>query len=664
MLNRGESEMYTLGIDTGGTYTDGVIIDVKDGSVVAKAKSLTTKEDLHIGIANCIKKLTFDRFDEVSMVALSTTLATNAVVEGRGGKVGLILFGDHSTDGELPAAFVKQAKGRFDISGHLKEDIDRKEIRAILEDWRGKVDAVAVSGYASVRNPDHENIAAEMAREILGVQTVCAHQLSSALGFYKRTVTTVLNAKLIPIICELIATTKEVLADNGINAPIMVLKGDGTLMMESTATIRPIETVLSGPAASVIGGSFLTGEKDALILDMGGTTTDIANIDDGVVTIHSEGAKVGGWLTRVRAAMISTYGLGGDSCIWLDPKGKLRVGPQKVWPLCVIGSRYPNLLSEIVGFNRKGDIKTYRENEADCYMLIKEPKEGEVPRELLPVIDALRKEPHSTTFLAYTAGLNFEELDLSELVDAGILARASVTPTDILHVMGRYNEWNEKFSEAGANVLAKKLEIPLPQFLNMAVELITKDLCMTIIQSIADFEGKDFDYNDSPAALNLLNNALFGNKGSLLSVKTNIGKPVIAIGAPVRAWLGPVGEKLGTKIIIPEHAEVANAVGAAAGQVAEHIEVLISQDMLTNEYVINAPWGREPYKTLAEAKCWAVHKARKLAEKTLFDAQCKEYKVVDETTDLWTPISDNGDRAYIGTKVDILGTGKPSWAKN
>ena len=357
---------FILGMDTGGTYTDGVILDGSSRKILCKAKALTTKDDLTIGLKNCLKNLEFDKMEEVSLVSLSTTLATNAIVEGRGGKVALIYMGVELED-EVPAEYTVKVKGRFDIMGRLKEKIDKDEVREVLTSLKGKVDAIAISGYASVRNSDHENEIKAIADEILNVPVICAHQLTSALGFQHRTVTAVLNGRLIPIIDNLMQSTKEVLKERNIDCPIMVVKGDGTLMTEEMAKARPVETILSGPAASVIGGLALTGKKDGIVVDMGGTTTDIADVSEGSVRIKKEGANVGGWFTRVQAAEISTFGIGGDSRICLNRYGKIEIGPEKVIPLCVAGAEHPELIHELHSFYRVGDMKTYSPHEADCY---------------------------------------------------------------------------------------------------------------------------------------------------------------------------------------------------------------------------------------------------------------------------------------------------------
>lgn len=160
---------------------------------------------------------------------------------------------------------------------------------------QGKIDALAVSGYASVRNPAYELKVKGLSDAILGVPVVCAHELTKVLGYYERTVTAVLNAKLIPIIKELIAATKVVLAKKGIRATLVIIKGDGNCMTCSFAEERPIETVLSGPAASALGGILLSGCKDMIVADMGGTTLDVVPILDQSIPMDECGAAVGGW---------------------------------------------------------------------------------------------------------------------------------------------------------------------------------------------------------------------------------------------------------------------------------------------------------------------------------------------------------------------------------
>jgi len=142
---------------------------------------------------------------------------------------------------------------------------------------------------------------------------VCGHELSVRLNYVERANSAVLNARLLPLIKELLQAAGESLRQRGIDATLMVVKGDGTLISEQVACQRPVETILSGPAASVNGAQVLTGQKQAVVVDIGGTTTDTAMLENGTIRISERGASVAGWRTAVDAAKLTTIGLGGDS---------------------------------------------------------------------------------------------------------------------------------------------------------------------------------------------------------------------------------------------------------------------------------------------------------------------------------------------------------------
>jgi N-methylhydantoinase A/oxoprolinase/acetone carboxylase beta subunit len=283
-----------LGIDTGGTYTDSAIIDIDKGKVLTKAKALTTRHDLSEGISNSIGKLKNVNFKEVRLVSVSSTLATNSVVEGKGCRVGLIVVGAEYKQ-MVPIEEVVEIKGGHTLLGEELTPLELEKAKEFVLRTRGKVDAYAVSSYLSVRNPEHEIVLKKMIKEQCQHPIVCGHELSSKLGFYERTLTAMLNAKLIPIIADLVASVRKVLIVHGIQAPLMIVKGDGSLMGEHMAQERPVETILSGPAASLIGAKYLTHEEDGVVIDVGGTTTDIGVLRGGKPRLDPEGAMIGGW---------------------------------------------------------------------------------------------------------------------------------------------------------------------------------------------------------------------------------------------------------------------------------------------------------------------------------------------------------------------------------
>ena len=652
-----------LGIDTGGTYTDGVIVELENKQIVKKAKALTTREDLAIGIRNCINNLDFNRYEDISAVSLSTTLATNAIVEGRGCEVGLLMLG-HEPISTLPVKHFSVLPGGHDIKGHPREELDIDVTRQAIAELKGKVDAVAISGYLSIRNPEHELAVRDMVYEMVELPVVCAHQLTTSLGYQERTVTAVLNAQLIPIITDLLESVKKVLEENKIEAPMMVVKGDGCMMSEKMAREKPIETILSGPASSIIGGTFLTDTPDALVFDMGGTTTDIAVLKDGVPKINQEGATVGGWLTRVQAAQIYTYGMGGDSYIQLDFERKIQVGPQRVWPLSLIADQYPHLIDELnVNFDKSYNLIVSQAT--DCYMFLKQPANTEkFSEQEEQIVEILQDKPHSLYYLTKYLQTDPNLLDLQRLVNLGVIARISVTPTDILHANGTYIKWNREAAEKGVDILANRSGNSRAEFLELATEKIENRLCLTCLQSLVSSEGQDIWLQDEPKVMYFIEKALSPSAGQEFDCSYKLNMPIIGIGAPVKAWLPKVAEKLNTELIIPEHAEVANGVGAATGKIMETVKVLIKPGEKDGTYLMHAPWERKYFEDLNEAVTYALEDAKQRAAQAARNAGAKEFELIVDHEDVYATASMLEQRdVYIESRIEITAVGRPEWDK-
>ena len=650
-----------LGIDTGGTYTDGVVVELKSKQILKKAKALTTREDLSIGIRNCINNLEFEDFKNIKAVSLSTTLATNAIVEGRGCEVGLLMLG-HEPIGSLPVRHFSVLQGGHDLKGRPRNPLDLEQISQAICELKGKVDAVAISGYLSVRNPEHEITVRNMVNEILDLPVVCAHQLTTSLGFQERTVTAVLNARLIPIITELIESVKTVLKEIEIEAPIMIVKGDGCMMGEALAREKPIETILSGPASSIIGGTFLTKTSEALILDMGGTTTDIAIIKNGVPRINPEGATVGGLLTRVQAAQIYTYGLGGDSYIQLGKYGKIEVGPQRVWPLCVIAHQHPNLVDELkVNFEKTYDLMFGQAT--DCFMLLKRVTSEELNRSEKKVVDILQSGPRSFYYLTQRLDIGPYLLNLQHLVNTGVLARISLTPTDILHAKGVYTQWNQEASVIGVNILASRMRKSPDEFIQLASEKIINDLCITCLQSLVSCDEKNIWLKNTPDVMYFIQKALSPDDGQGLDCTYKINMPIIGIGAPVRAWLPGMAKKMNTSLVIPEHAEVANAVGAATAKIMETVKVLIKPGVEDGTYLMHAPWERKMFENLESAISYALEQASEQAEQAAIKAGAKEYELVVNHQDRYATVSMIENDIYVESLIEVTAVERPEWER-
>ncbi|KUO75692.1 MAG: hypothetical protein APF77_04145 [Clostridia bacterium BRH_c25] len=650
---------YILGIDTGGTYTDAVLLDIETQKVKAKAKALTTYGDLAIGICSAINNLKHSNNKEIKGVSLSTTLATNTIVEGRGCEAGLLLIG-HEPMPDMPTQLCRAIGGGHDVKGNPVVELNIDGLYEAIEYFRGKADAIAISGYFSIRNPEHENIAKKIIQKRMQVPIVCAHQLTTSLGFYERSVTAVLNAKLIPIITGLIESVKEVMKELDIDAPLMIVKGDGTLMSEAMTVEKPIDTILSGPAASIVGGTALTGFSEAIVLDMGGTTTDIAILQKGVPLISQEGATVGGWLTRVEAAKIYTYGIGGDSQIYIGRDMSLHIGPQKVWPLAVMAGQYPHLVKELEEQAEYGRIKNSTQF-ADCFVLTRIPSHNNLGDAEKLVIELLESEPHSLRFILKALKKQRSVINLQRLVNMGILSRISITPTDILHAKGIYNHWNTAAAKHGVSILAERMGMTPEDTIDLVMDRMAGQLSTVVFESLLNHEGVSVSEGESAVKDYFVSRFLKSSDSELFDCNITLKYPIIAIGAPVKAYLPMVADKLNAALVITENAEVANAIGAATGRIVEKIKIIL-KPLTEGGVILHAPWERKTFPTLEEAKDYAVLAGKEHLSIIIGNAALEDYQIIVDQEDRYIQANyGREERLYLESIIDLTAIGRPKW---
>ncbi len=616
---------FILGIDTGGTYTDGVLVDFEKKEILKKNKAFTTKEDLKKGIERCLEGFSDSIVDEVNLVCLSTTLATNAIVEDRGCKVALIQIGKEPK-GKLPADERVKIRGGVDIRGVLKENIDTEEVKQVIDFLKTKVDAFAISGYASVRNPVQEKAVKEIIQSRCEHPIVCAHELTGMLGYYERTVTAILNARLIPIVKELIESVKNVLRKRGINAPLMIVKGDGSLMDESFANERPIETIMSGPAASVVGGVFLAKSENALVVDIGGTTTDLAQLINGRVDVLEEGIEISEWKTHVKAIKIGTYGLGGDSHIRINKMGGAEIGPRKVWPLCVIGSKYPSLIEELKAY-KNGQLEMNMVSETDCFMLYKTVDNSGFSEIDKKFLENLSDGPHSIYYLIDRMEQDILHVNIEKLIKIEAISRISFTPTDVLHVKGQYQRWNTEISKIAAGILARKAKLDSIEFV--------EEIYLTILDKIA------------------------GLCSIHLDIARNSHKKIVALGAPSLTWMGNIAEYIDGQVIIPEHAEVANAIGAAVGKVIRYTDALIRPATDGSGYIGYSKIEKKFFSNLEDAKLLLIDEIEESVRSVMTGSGCHKYEVHMKQEDIYIDDYSGGGKTYIETRIQATAIGYP-----
>ena len=608
-----------LGIDTGGTYTDAVLITCDTKEVIQTAKALTTRNNLTVGIANSMNRLDIEP-ERICLVCLSTTLATNAVVENRKTNTGLVIIGKNKlTDDSrpFPSDIVKTVKGEIDILGRETEPLDMDEVYNVLNELKGKIETLAVSGFASVKNQTQELCVKEAAEKILGVPVVCAHELTTSLGFYERTVTTVLNAQLIPLICRLISSTEQVMKEKHIDAPMTIVKGDGHSMISGYAKSCPVETILSGPAASVIGGKFLTGAKDAVIVDMGGTTTDIVCIDNSEAVIEKDGMNIEGWKTRVKSVKVNTFGLGGDSYIRTNERHELHFGPQKVTPVCAAAAEFPYITEEIRKYRLNPEYVITGRQELDFIRLLNpEPLQTDDSIMFGEELKTLLQDgPHSIVYLADRLNTDIDSIDVKKMLDSGAADLISFTPTDILHASGEYRQWDYNAATAAADVFAARMGMSTDRFIEFSEACFVSRLCLCIMDSAIETDG-GLSHMDAESTAEYIFRSNFGKeKDRHYQLNFKLNRQLIGIGAPAPVWIRKAAEFLGAEFTIPPHSDVANAIGAAAGDVRERVEAVICRDQFLDNYIVYLPDEQLVYNNLEDAKKEATKKILSYAQK-------------------------------------------------
>ena len=572
---------YLLGVDTGGTYTDAVVIDEAADRVMASAKSLTTRPDLALGVGRAIDAAIAEAGvapSQIAMVSLSTTLATNALVEGQGGRVALVFIGfDERELGRAGLMDALHGDPVIRLSGghsHSGGELAPLNLDALEEALRGLpkgITGFAVAASFATRNPAHEVAAREVIRRVTGKPVTCSHELSSALGGPKRALTAVLNARLIGLIARLIQACEDHLRQIGVDARLMVVRGDGALVSAALAREKPIETILSGPAASIAGASWLTGESDALVSDIGGTTTDICLLRDGRPAIDPQGARVGPYRTMVEAVAMRTWGLGGDSEVHLTAglEGGLRLGPKRVMPISLLARDYPQVVHKALDLA----LATGVPSEDGGRFVV--PVWNEMPEGLDAREEAIAlRLVNGPLKLGDAVKSRMEGPALSRLVARGQVMMAGITPSDASHVLGRVDAWDASAAEKALRLFSFRRKGSGDRVAESAEALAAKIIDQLTRQTVAclleaAFAEDNSDWAD-PAGLadHPLTLAGLDRHQGVVSMSLNLGVPVIGLGASAPSYYRAVGERLNTRMILPEHAGVANAIGAVVGQVA------------------------------------------------------------------------------------------------
>ena len=660
---------FILGVDTGGTYTDAVILEDEE-RVIAFAKALTTHSDLSLGIGSAIQKAVKQRNtapEKISLVSLSTTLATNALVEGQGDRVALVMIGFQDSDLEKHSIFdalkgdpFLVIEGGHNYAGFEKSPLAKNKLSRWVSEIKG-VSAYAVCSQFAVRNPEHELEAAEIIRKLTDKPVSLSHQISAKLNGPKRALTAVLNARLIALIDLLIVKAEHVIKSLGILAPLMVVRGDGALISAAQAREKPIETILSGPAASIVGARWLTGETEAIISDIGGTTTDIAVLKGGKPAIDPRGASVGPYRTMVEAVAMYTFGLGGDSEVKLRLEGlggDISLGPKRVIPVALAASIEPDLIHQTLDNQLKNetpndfDARFIRRTRASTEPVLSERDDKvyrRIGEQFYPMSEVVKSR-----------------LDLQsviKLVSVGVAQISAVTPSDASHVLGKSNAWDKEAAIKAIDLFARRRNGSGELLAGSTAQMAERIVCQLTEQTSSSilemaFSEEKVDFGDKPDVLAKHPLTQFGLAGysDLIKVNVGISKKIIGLGASAPTYYPAVGDELNCEVILPEYAGVANAIGAVVGKIVMRESGVISSPS-EGKYLVHL--DGKPVNFTSEAEALKVLE-EKLTEKSIQKAKEAGAENVTVNIDREIKTANIENRAvFVEANVLVEASGRP-----
>ena len=662
-----EPRTVFIGIDTGGTYTDAVVYDDDRGEVLAKAKSPTTHDDLAIGIEGALDRVLADAAVDpaaVGLVSLSTTLATNALVEGVGRPACLVLIGFEPE--AIDRGGLREALGTDQVivvaGGHTSHGtpqapLDLDALAAAVAGLPDDVEGVAVTAQFAVRNPEHELAARDLIRERTGLPVTCSHELSDGLNGPKRSVTALLNARLIAMIEELVSTTITILRRRGIDAPIMVVRGNGSLVSSDFVRERPVETILSGPAASLIGAAHLAHAADALVADIGGTTTDIAVLRGGLPDFGDQGATVGGHRTMVEAVLMHTHGIGGDSEVALAERAvgaQLEIGPRRVIPIVRAAVTDAELVERTIA--RQSRAASPPAGWAGVFAsLTARAASARLDRTEAVVVDAIGTGWGAADLVASSS---VQTTVRRRLVARGLVRLSAFTPTDASHVLGTQTTHDPAPARWAAELFAQRRDrygnpvaTGAEEISRAVIDTLTRRTAEALLAAALVRDGLSPD-----AVVSEIVGAALDRTAITARVDIGLAVPVVALGAPAGTYYPAVGALLGTPVLVPPHADVANAIGAVVGRVRMRRQVTVTTPRRGVFRVHSGPHPETVYE-LDDARRRAIEAAGRIVAAEMVVAGAPIFEVEEHWHEKSAVVE--GRELFVEGVATVIASGRP-----
>ena len=623
--------MLGIGIDTGGTYTDAVVYNMETKEILCSGKALTTKSRLETGIMEALDMLDPEAVKKAELLALSTTLATNACLEDKGGRAKLLMIGVNTQDRETLEKAC-HSYGFRDMSQlvfldgkpeHIFENPQEPDWetlkQCIPEEFGDCAAAGVVQIYPRADGGRLEKRAKEVLTQEMNIQVTTAYEMSDEVGILKRGAGAFLNARLIPLISEFLEAVLHVMEERGLHMPVAIMRSDGSLMTEAMARECPVETLLSGPAASVVGGSVIANAPDALIVDMGGTTTDVALVRGGHPVTARRGISIGKWRTTVGGLYVDTFLLGGDSAIRFGSHG-MYLDLRRVIPISVLAHRYPQItgrLRELAGRHRQ-----HTRMLSEFYVLQKSISglKGYTEEER-KICAALKAEPLLAEDLARKLDTDIYRLATERLEEEGVVMRSGLTPTDMMVVKGDFPIYAPDAAWASMEFLAENIPESLEEIPDKAYQLVEKKLYCNIARILLKQQHPQDEKTMDEAGLNRFlewsyESAAGEKENDWISIPIKSRLPIVGVGAPIHIFLPRVAALLGTKAVISKDSAVANALGAIASQILTRVQLHVKAEYegsLLKGYSVYEGQRRRMFEEYGDAEDLARKLAQKLA---------------------------------------------------
>ncbi|MDH4246366.1 MAG: hydantoinase/oxoprolinase family protein [Deltaproteobacteria bacterium] len=565
-----QASLLGIGIDTGGTFTDIVLFDLAQQRILRKAKTPTTHGNYAVCVGNAFDALALAAQEVAALkrVCLSTTLATNTVAEHKVHPTALLVEpGDIAVPTDLhPRLVLLNSYMSFDAE--TVRPVSEREVLEKAAPLAAQVEGFAVSGYAATRNPAHERQIAELLKREFGKPVVLGSELTRQLNFMQRALAAALNAGLLAVILEWLRAVKSILKHHGIACPLYIVKGDGSLMEEAEALEQPVQTLFSGPAASLSGGTFLSGESDAVVVDVGGTTTDLGRVSAGRGLLRRGGIRINNRQIAVDGLDMLTFGLGGDSRFRLGPKGSYQFEPQRVLPFCRAADRYPEfsvaaLETELSGSWHFGDPDLLELAALDTDRAPAKAAPGEDPG-AAAILQALKAGPRRVRTLGLELQLPRFAMILADLVRQRRLVRIALTPTDLFCAEGHAPAFSMEAARHAMALYARMLDTPTGAFETALRETLRRQAVMVLGTFLLDHPELTATGEAMAHLTDLMLPGKNGDSGTRLALDPGCKVVLVGAGAPVLFQGLP--SAMERRLTAPLDGDVANAVGAITSE--------------------------------------------------------------------------------------------------